>query len=148
MIYPTKKDAWIVIIVVGAGLLLLMQAAGLIISKGFSFPPTLIICGAVLFYFGIIFLLAYPINYEISGSTLEIRSGLLLRFTIPLSSITRVSPTNNPLSSPAWSLDRLQIDYLKNGKPKVIMVSPKDKDGFLRELRHKKEKETGPGLPN
>jgi len=137
MIYPTKKDTWLVIIVLGAGLLILVQAAGMIASRGFLFPPTWIICGAAVFYFGILLLLAYPINYEIAGSTLEIRSGLLLRYSIPLSSITSVSPTSNPLSSPAWSLDRLQIDYMKNGKPKMILISPEDKDGFLRELHQK-----------
>jgi hypothetical protein len=35
------------------------------------------------------------------------------------------------LTSPAFSLDRLRIEY---GRGRWIMISPRDKDGFLREL--------------
>ena len=134
MIYPTKRDIWIVLIVTISGFLLLVQAINLIIVKGFDYPETWIFCAALIFFWGIIMLLAYPVNYEITTSTLEIRSGILLHYKIPLSSILRVVPTRNPLSSPAWSLDRLRIDYLKNGKKRVILISPKDKKTFLREL--------------
>jgi hypothetical protein len=134
MIYPTKKDLWITLIVLLGGLAILIQAGSLIVVKGFNHPETWIICGAAIFYFGILWLLAYPINYEITLSTLEICSGILLHYKIPLSSIVRVSSTRNPLSSPAWSLDRLRIDYIKNGKKRVILISPKDKEDFLRQL--------------
>ena len=116
------------------GLLLLVQAANLIIVKGFHHPETWILCVAFIFYFCILVLLAYPVNYEITNSTLEIRSGILLHYKISLSSIVRVVPTRNPLSSPAWSLDRLRIDYLKNSKKRVVLISPKDKKTFLSEL--------------
>jgi hypothetical protein len=85
-------------------------------------------------YFGILILLAYPVHYEITTTTLEIRGGILLHYKIPLSSIELVVPTRSPLSSPAWSLDRLRIDYVKNSKKRVIMISPKDKKTFLLEL--------------
>ena len=134
MIYPTKKDIWLVLIVALGGFVLLVQVINLIIVKGFHHPETWILCGAFIFYFGILMLLAYPVNYEITTSTLEIRSGILLHYKIPLSSIVRVVPTRNPLSSPAWSLDRLRIDYLKNSKKRVILISPKNKKTFLREL--------------
>jgi hypothetical protein len=42
--------------------------------------------------------------------------------------ITAITPTSNPLSSPALSLDRLRIDY---GKGRSVMISPRDKQGFL-----------------
>jgi uncharacterized protein YhhL (DUF1145 family) len=134
MIYPTKKDIWLVLIVALGGFMLLMQGINLIIVKGFHYPDTWILCATFIFYFGIIMLLAYPVNYEITTSTLEIRSGILLHYKIPLSSILCVVSTRNPLSSPAWSLDRLKIDYLKNGKKRVVLISPKDKKTFLCEL--------------
>jgi membrane protein YdbS with pleckstrin-like domain len=134
MIYPTKKDMWLVLIVAIGGFLLLVQAANLIIVKGVHYPETWILCAALIFFLGTLMLLAYPVNYEITTSSLEIRSGILLHYKIPLSSIVRVVPTRNPLSSPAWSLDRLRIDYLKNGKKRVILISPNDKKTFLREL--------------
>jgi membrane protein YdbS with pleckstrin-like domain len=116
------------------GFVLLLQVTNLIIIKGFHHPETWILCSVFIFYFGVLILLAYPVNYEITTSTLEIRSGILLHYKIPLSSIVRVVPTRSPLSSPAWSLDRLRIDYLKNSKKRVIMISPKDKKIFLHEL--------------
>jgi membrane protein YdbS with pleckstrin-like domain len=134
MIYPTKKDIWLVLIVAIGGFVLLVQAINLSIVKGFHHPETWIFFAVSIFYFGILMLLAYPVNYEITTSTLEIRSGIFLHYKIPLSSIVRVVPTRNPLSSPAWSLDRLRIDYLKNNKKRVILISPKDKKTFLREL--------------
>jgi membrane protein YdbS with pleckstrin-like domain len=134
MIYPTKKDTWLVLIVAIGGFVLLVQVINLIIDKGFHHPEAWILSSVFIFYFGVLMLLAYPVNYEITTSTLEIRSGILLHYKIPLSSIVRVVPTKNPLSSPAWSLDRLRIDYLKNSKKRVIMISPKDKKIFLREL--------------
>jgi hypothetical protein len=123
MIYPTKIDLWIILMVFLGGLVILIQAGSLIVVRGFDNPGRWIICGAAIFYFGILWLLAYPINYEITGSTLEIRSGVLLHYRIPLSSIVRMTPPRNPLSSPEWSLDRLQVDYLRNGKERAILIS-------------------------
>ena len=49
--------------------------------------------------------------------------------------IREVRPTTNPLSAPALSLDRLRIDYEEGGRVRSLLVSPKDKEGFLQELR-------------
>ena len=114
--------------------MLLVQVINLIMVKGFHYPEIWILLAVSIFYFGILMLFAYPVNYEITTSTLEIRSGIFLHYKIPLASIVRVVPTRNPLSSPAWSLDRLRIDYVKNNKKRVIMISPKDKKAFLHEL--------------
>jgi hypothetical protein len=43
-----------------------------------------------------------------------------------------VAPTRNPLLSPALSMDRLKVSY---GKCKSILMSPADKEGFLRAIR-------------
>lgn len=40
--------------------------------------------------------------------------------------------TKSPLSSPATSLDRLEIMYNKN---ESIIISPKDRTGFINELK-------------
>jgi hypothetical protein len=70
-------------------------------------------------------------HYTITATGLRIVSGPF-RWNIPLHEIRSVAPTRNPLSSPALSLDRLRIEY-ESGK--WIMVSPRDKENFLRELR-------------
>ena len=53
---------------------------------------------------------------------------------ITLASIDEVRPDRNPASAPAWSLDRLRVDYRKNGEHAFIMISPEDKDAFVEEL--------------
>jgi membrane protein YdbS with pleckstrin-like domain len=131
MIFPSKKDFWLVLIVMGSGIILLAVAVNQLITGGISNPETWITWGVAVLYIGVISFLAYPVYYEITHSHLLIRSGLLLRYRIPLSSIERIQPTRSPLSSPAWSLDRLRIEYSKSGKKQVIMISPNDKEMFL-----------------
>ncbi|MES1147057.1 MAG: PH domain-containing protein [Solimonas sp.] len=70
-------------------------------------------------------------HYTFDDSHLHIRSGPF-GWLVPLRDIRAVTPTRNPLSSPALSLDRLRIEFGRTGS---IMVSPEDKDGFLAELR-------------
>ena len=51
---------------------------------------------------------------------------------LPLNEIEEITPTHNPLSSPALSLDRLWISYRRAGKKRAVMISPEDKEGFLK----------------
>ena len=133
-IFPSKKDFWIVALIMGSGIALLAVAVDHIVSRGINSPETWITCGIALLYVGIIWSLAYPVYYEIAPPNLLIRSGLLLRYRIPLASIEKIQPTRNPLSSPAWSLDRLRIEYSKGGRRQAIMISPENKEIFLHYL--------------
>lgn len=49
--------------------------------------------------------------------------------------VALTSLTSNPLASPALSLDRLKIEY---GQGHWIMISPRDREGFLRELESRR----------
>ena len=68
--------------------------------------------------------------YEVGKLDLRIVSGPF-KWTIPIAEMRDLSPSRNPLSSPALSIDRLKISY---GKRKFIFVSPQDKDGFRRAI--------------
>ncbi len=72
--------------------------------------------------------------YEVQSDqqTLRIVSGPMV-WRVPVDSITTITPTHNPLSSPALSLDRLRIRY---GKHDSVMISPADKAGLLAALSH------------
>lgn len=89
-------------------------------------------CGAMLWvlivYAGVVF----PLRYGIGNGCLTIRYGLC-RQRVPLESIRKVSPTRNPLSSPALSLDRLEIRF-GDGFFKAVMISPDERAEFLRHL--------------
>ena len=72
-------------------------------------------------------------SHEITPTELIVRGGLL-HWEIPLSSIQQVLPTHNMFASPALSLDRLRIEYSQKDKTRFMLISPKDKSGFLRKL--------------
>jgi energy-coupling factor transporter transmembrane protein EcfT len=70
--------------------------------------------------------------YIIEDKNLTIKCGFLINILIPADSIKRISETNNLMSSPALSLDRLEIIY---NKFDTVMISPKDKTKFIKAIR-------------
>jgi hypothetical protein len=57
-----------------------------------------------------------------------------MRWEIPLEEIEEITPSKSILSAPAWSLDRLSVTYLEDGKRKTLLISPEPKDKFLKEI--------------
>ncbi|MCG2461739.1 PH domain-containing protein [Flavobacteriaceae bacterium F89] len=70
--------------------------------------------------------------YTVNGGDLNIRSGFIYNKTIAIHGITEIAESNNPLSAPATSLDRLEIRFNKGGS---VLISPKEKDKFIAHLR-------------
>lgn len=66
--------------------------------------------------------------YAIEKNVLKIRSGLLYKKDISIDNIRKIVETNNMISSPAASLDRLEIFYNNFDS---VLISPKDKAGFI-----------------
>jgi hypothetical protein len=69
--------------------------------------------------------------YLIDGGFLTIRCSFLINTRIKISRVKKISETNNPLSAPAASLDRLEITYDDYGS---VLISPKDKSGFIKHI--------------
>jgi len=127
-IYPAKVDSWLWLLLIGASL-------GLIASGGWIWTANrseaIILIGAGVFDTILFALLLFPCHYTIGESEVIIRSGIL-RYRVPIGQVRSVTPTSSPLSAPAPSLKRLEI-RLDNGK--AYIISPKDREGFIRELR-------------
>ena len=70
-------------------------------------------------------------SYTIDGVNLIIKGGFRWKANIDIKTIAKIVETNNPISSPAASLDRLAIHY--NGR-NAVMISPKDKKSFVEDL--------------
>ena len=73
-------------------------------------------------------------KYILEGDTLHIQSGFLYKKKINISEVQTIIESNNPLSSPAASLDRLEIrktpwDY--------VLISPKQKEDFIQAMLKK-----------
>lgn len=75
----------------------------------------------------------FSTGYTVTEQELLIRSAFLT-WRVPLPAITGVQRTMNPLSSPALSLNRLQIRWAKR---RSVMISPADQDAFLQLLRER-----------
>jgi hypothetical protein len=132
MRFESKRDWWIVALLRGVPILVL--AAIVIVSwtkneRDLHGPAVgvLLLIVFELFFCESILRSTY---YTIEGGMVIIRSSLL-RWRIPIADIRSITPTRNPLSSPAMSLDRLLIRY----GTKQIMVSPAEKQRFIEALR-------------
>lgn len=71
-------------------------------------------------------------NYIIESDKLTIKCGFLYNKAIDIETIKTITETNNPLSAPATSLDRLEINY---GKFDSILISPKYKSEFINDIK-------------
>jgi|SRR5215471_13070788 len=131
--YRSKKDAWLIAIIAVAFLITLISLILTLITPGALQQGGWVSVVVVVVVWAFVASLIWPLYYEITPSDLIVRSGLL-HWNIPLSSIQQVHPSHNMLTPPALSLDRLRIEYLQNGKTRFMLISPKDKTGFLRDL--------------
>lgn len=96
-------------------------------SKGPSWLGIAILLPLIVFMIHMIMTTYYTIN----GNSLTIKCGFLFNKTIDISSIKKISETNNPISSPATSIDRLEITY---GKYNSVIISPKQKQQFINDI--------------
>jgi len=124
MYFPSKRDWWLGLLI--WGLVLLAAVPALLKPEKGQF----IIMIAVILFIGWIW---FGTGYEILDDELKVRCGPF-RQRIPLQEIREIKRTRSPLSSPACSLDRMEIKY---GKSKRVMISPADKEGFIKMLTGK-----------
>lgn len=133
--YPTKVDGWIAALVFGGMLVVLAALASIFFDPTAPLSARTGLILAAVFYAALILGLAWPVSYELSSEALTVSSGWFVRMRVPLSSLLAVAPSRNPLSAPAWSLDRLRIDYVRpSGRKSFLLVSPKERTAFLEEL--------------
>ena len=125
--FHSKIDWWILGFVI-AMTGLLVQLLFTMYAKGtmVEYPEHTMV---YIFTIAVLWWPVFSTTYAIGNNTLTIRS-MFLKWVIPLENIKTVSKTNNSISSPALSLDRLKIEYLKDGKMKQILVSPRDQQAF------------------
>ena len=122
--FKSKLDLWLLIVMV-ISIFISLGAAFFVVNQGGTVNYTvgffLALVGA-----GLPIWLLMTTEYIVSDGALIIKSGPF-KTVVPLDSINSVSDTRNPLSSPALSLDRLEITYQGH---KRVLVSPIDKEQF------------------
>ena len=101
-------------------------------DSGLSMPFfTVLICFLLLNF--IILRVMFNTRYLIvDNNSLQIKMGWFDWPVIPISEITSIEKSYNPLSSPAPSLRRLKVRYSKN---RWILISPKEREKLVKELQ-------------
>jgi len=134
-VFLSKRDLWIFALVwVGMGL----AAFGAVVQfrSGAPLLQRSLVLAISIVVVGFVLSLLYSISYTLDDRELLIRCGPF-KYRIPLSEIDRVTPSHNPLSSPAASLDRLMIRWYS--EKKRILISPDTKQEFMQELENRCE---------
>ena len=130
VVFKSKVDLWLVPLLLlpplaTLGIAVQALASGKLVDIASS-VGTLVFVGAI--YGGLVF----PLRYVLGHGWLEIQNGLC-RKRVALAELQSVRPTRNPLSSPALSLDRLEVRW-GPGLFQVVLISPTPRDEFLRQL--------------
>ena len=91
--------------------------------------PGTIIIGIVALFIGHMFVTT---RYTVNNTSLQIVCGFFYSNTVDIRTIESVRRTTHLVSSPAASLDRMEL-IMRSGER--IIISPKNKKGFLQHLR-------------
>jgi hypothetical protein len=135
LVFRSKVDAWLGAVLIATPILAVASILTNAVLQG----------GAVLVFVALLAVLPVGLplwllcstHYTLTPTELRIRCGPF-SWQLALKDIRTVQPTRNPLSSPALSLDRLRIDY---GLGRSIMISPTDRERFLRELEARRTRQ-------
>jgi hypothetical protein len=131
--YAPKYDLWLVVAVLST--VFIPLALGTVaISIGDVWPGVIGAFGGVLLIVVVLLGLAWPVRYVLDGATLRVRAGWWLRWEVPVASIEEVIPVRTAYSSPAWSVDKLQVSYRRCGELDFLLIAPRDRHTFLDDL--------------
>ena len=128
MLFRSAVDWWFYLVVIAS-----MAAVFFAIEPILETPtiPTVIL--AIAIFIGAVALplwLLLGTVYRVDSDQLTVRSGPFT-WRVQLDEIHRVTRSRSPVSSPALSLDRLEIVY---GNGKQILVSPRNHEKFLEAI--------------
>ncbi|MFI1771566.1 PH domain-containing protein [Thalassobellus citreus] len=111
--------------------LILALSFGFGIFKAESIQSIVVPIGVFILTFGFVLHLFLNTKYTIVNSVLKIKSGFLYNKDLDIHSIKSIRSSNSLMSSPAASLDRIELHY---GKYASVIISPKEKSNFIEDL--------------
>lgn len=121
-IYRSKISWWIVIFI---GAVLVFTTIPAALDGVWS---AAVVTSVVGLFIAHVFINTY---YAIEGQRLKVVSSVILKYDIDVATITGITETNDPMSAPALSMDRLRINY---GAQNCVVISPKEKAAFIQHL--------------
>lgn len=138
VVHKSRVDGWIAVMLAVPPLSSLLLVSHGEILWGFA---------AIAGYGLLLAAIALPLRYVVDPDSLTVRYGVL-RQHIPWDRVIGMTPSSNPLSSPALSLRRLEVAYRKpDGAAATLLISPRDRAAFVADCaaaskRHRAEGET------
>lgn len=127
MVFKSAVDWWFYALI---GVVALVVLYGLRVQLTSGRPGQLLFLAATMIAsIGLPVWLLLSTEYRVADGTLAIRCGPF-NSAVPLDAIRSVHASRDSRSSPALSLDRLEIRY-DGGR---VLVSPEDREGFLRAI--------------
>mgnify|MGYP000713133522 CR=1 FL=1 len=126
-VYKSKFGYEIISFIVGLAIII----TGFQIVDGTPIKGILI--GNLGFLFSLLFFLSmmYKIKYTIVEDTLKVECGFFYKKEFDINTMKSIAKSRDITSAPAPSLDRIEIRY---NKFDTLLLSPKDKIGFAKEL--------------
>lgn len=129
--FRSKVDRWILVLLVVVIVVQVVAVGSAAMQAGEPLAMTGLLLTMIVIAALMVWLLVGT-HYTVDRGMLRIASGPF-RWKVPVETITAVEATRSLLSSPALSLDRLRIRY---GERRQVMISPADRNGFLKAIGH------------
>jgi len=127
--YPSRIDAWLVVILVATIGIVLAQAASTYARSPAESLISFAILAATLILCALI---GYPCEYTLTETQLVVRSGLVRR-RIAYRNITAVEPSRSLWAAPALSLRRVKVSF----SGRFQLVSPRERERFIDDLQRR-----------
>lgn len=127
-IYKSKIGYEVLIILV----LIFLIIFGVSYYQGASYKNQLFNIGLAVLILGFVIYLNFATEYIISETKLITKCGIFYKKELNILEIKSISNTKVLISSPAPSLNRIELIY---GKYDVLIISPKNKVEFSNELK-------------
>lgn len=133
-VYLTAIDWWLGLLLVACEALFLYLVIEPIIKKGtVEWSMVLLAVGM-----SIMILPLFGIKYVLYSEHLLVSMSLYGKLRVRYADIVEVKKTNNPLSSAAMSLRRIQIDYVEDNVHRMVLISPKNRKNFIEEIEQRR----------
>lgn len=111
---------------------------GFIIYKNEHIEAIISVGGIFALVYGFFLYLNFSTEYTITkDDLLKVKCGFIYHKLFDIDKIKSLKISNNSISSPAPSLDRIELTYGKFG---LIVISPKNKFEFAKELTKRNQK--------
>ena len=124
--FPSKVDWWILALMI-VPLAISIVVVGSALRANPPFPALVLLVGIEVLVLALITATVRSTRYEVTDREVIVHSPPF-RWRIAIESIESIRPSRSPVSSPALSLDRLEIRYSGDRR---MLISPRDREGFL-----------------